>query len=207
MQLNMRSELVTWERFHALARRLALSIQHAGCHPELIVAIGRGGYLPARIVSDYLDVFDLADIKIEHYHGMQKERIARVKYPLIADIAGRRVLLIDDVSDTGDTFEVAMRHLRERGEPAEIRTAVLHHKSVSSFKPDFFAEEVHEWRWIVYPWAVMEDLRGFLRDMVPPPASIGDFALWLHEHQGIDVPRQALEDVFMLRRLEAERRT
>jgi hypothetical protein len=206
MQLNMRSELVTWERFQALARALALSIQRAGYHPELIVAIGRGGYMPARIVSDYLDVFDLVDIKIEHYHGMQKERNARVKYPLIADIAGRRVLLIDDVSDTGDTFQVAMCHLREHGGPAEIRTGVLHHKTVSSFKPDFFAEEVHEWRWIVYPWAVMEDLRGFLREMVPPPASVADFMLWLHEHQGIDVPRQTLEDVFMLRRSEAERR-
>lgn len=207
MQLNMRSELITWERFHALARRLALTILHAGYHPELIVAIGRGGYMPARIVSDYLDVFDLADIKIEHYHGMHKERIARVRYPLVAETAGKRVLLIDDVSDTGDTFEVAMRHLRERGEPGDIRTGVLHHKTVSSFTPDFYAEEVREWRWIVYPWAVMEDLRGFLRDMVPPPASVGDFALWLHEHQGIDVPRQTVEDVFMLHRLEEEQRT
>ena len=93
------------------------------------MAIGRGGYLPARIVSDYLDVYDLASIRIEHYRGVRRERAARVRYPLTADVAGKRVLLIDDVSDSGDTFAVAIRHLQAHGEPAALRTAVLHHIS------------------------------------------------------------------------------
>lgn len=196
----MHCELITWERFHALARQLAFSIRLAPFHPDLIVAIGRGGYLPARIVSDYLDVFDLTDVKIEHYHGPQRERRARIRYPLAADVAGKRVLLIDDVSDSGDTFEVALRHLRERGEPAELRTAVLHHKLVSTYTPDFFAEVVREWRWITYPWAVMEDLRSLLRDMDPPPASIDAFARRLREEHGLEVDQQTLEDIFAMPR-------
>lgn len=178
-----------------LARDLALAIRQAPYRPELIVAIGRGGYLPARILSDHLDVFDLAAIKIEHYHGARRERRARIRYPLTADITGKRVLLVDDVSDSGDTFDVAIRHLREHGEPAELRTAVLHHKLVASLTPDFRAEEVREWRWIIYPWAIMEDLRGFLQAMAPPPATVEEFARQLHERHGLVVDAQTLRDV------------
>lgn len=197
----MHCELVTWERFHALTRQLAFAIRLAPYHPDLIVAIGRGGYMSARIMSDYLDVFDLTDVKIEHYHVAHKERFARIRYPLAADVSGKRVLLVDDVSDSGDTFEVAIRHLCERGEPAELRTAVLHHKLVSIFTPDFIAEVVREWRWIIYPWAVMEDLRSLLRDMDPPPASIDEFARQLRERHGLKIGAQTLEDIFAMPRI------
>jgi hypoxanthine phosphoribosyltransferase len=200
MTESMRCELVSWERFHDLARGLAFAMHRARFHPELIVAIGRGGYMPARLVSDYLDIYDLTDIRIEHYHGAHMQRVARVRYPLATDIAGKRVLLIDDVNDSGDTFETAIQHLREHGEPAQIRTAVLHHKSVSTYRSDFYAEEVTEWRWIIYPWAVMEDLRSFLRDMDPPPATVEDFARQLHARHGIKVGQQTLHDVFTLSR-------
>jgi hypoxanthine phosphoribosyltransferase len=192
---GIRCELVSWERFQRLARELALAIREAGFQPDVIVAIGRGGYVPARIVSDYLDVFDLTGIGVEHYHGTHKERTARIRYPLAADTAGKRVLLIDDVSDSGDTFEVAIRHVRDRGGPAELKTAVLHHKTVSCLIPDFCSEVVREWRWIIYPWAVMEDLRSFLREMDTPPASVAEFARFLREQHGIEAGAEFLEDV------------
>jgi len=189
---------MSWERFYALARRLALAVHDAGFQPDLIVAIGRGGYMPARVLSDYLDVYDLTDIRIEHYRGVRKQRLARVRYPLPAAITGRRVLLVDDVNDSGDSLQAALQHLREHGEPAGLQTAVLHHKSVSRLMPDFYAEEVREWRWIIYPWAVMEDLRSFLGAMDPPPASAGEFARRLREQHGIDVDRSLLDDVLGL---------
>jgi hypoxanthine phosphoribosyltransferase len=198
MPADIRCELMSWERFYALARKLALAIHHTSFCPDMIIAIGRGGYMPARVVSDYLDIFDLTEIRIEHYRGVHMQRVARVRYPLAAEITGRRVLLVDDVSDSGDSLTVAMQHLRESGEPAELRTAVLHHKSVSSFTPDFYTEEVREWRWIIYPWAVMEDLRSFLRDMDPPPATIGEFARQLYARHGIEVGQQTLHDVFTM---------
>jgi hypoxanthine phosphoribosyltransferase len=198
MSADMRCELMSWEQFHALARHLALAIRQAAFRPELIVAIGRGGYLPARVVSDYLDVYDLAAIRIVHYRGMQRNRTARISDPLTADPGGKRVLLVDDVSDSGDTFAAAIGHLRERGEPAQLRTAVLHHKTVSRYTPDFYSVLVSEWRWIIYPWAVMEDLRSFLRGMDPPPASVEDFARRLREQHGIEPGRQMLDDVFAM---------
>lgn len=193
---GMRCELMSWERFHLLARRLAFAISGAAYRPDLIVAIGRGGYLPARLVADYLDVYDLSDVRVVHYRGMHRQRQAGIRYPLPAAVTGKRVLLVDDVNDTGDSLQAALRHLHERGVPAALRTAVLHHKSVSAFEPDFYAEEVREWRWIIYPWALMEDLRSLLGGMEPASATTEAFAACLRVQHGIEVARQTLEDVF-----------
>jgi hypothetical protein len=173
-------------------------MHEAAFQPDLIVAISRGGCIPARVICDYLDVFDLDVIKIEHYHGVHKEKTALLKYPLSADISGKRVLLIDDVSDTGDSFEVGMRHLLECGEPAELKTAALHHKTVSSYTPDFYSEIVREWRWIIYPWAVMEDLHSLLQEMEKPPATAMEFSRYIKQQHDLMVPEQCLEDILLL---------
>ena len=198
MTKSSRCELITWEHFYKLARKLSLSMYNASFQPEIIVAISRGGCIPARVICDYLDVFNLDVIKIEHYHGVHKEKTAILRYPLSADITGKRVLLIDDVSDTGDSFDVAIQHLVESGEPAELKTAALHHKTVSSYMPDYYAEIVHEWRWIIYPWAVMEDLRSILGSMETPAETIEEFDRYLKQQYQLEAPGQTLEDVFSL---------
>jgi hypoxanthine phosphoribosyltransferase len=191
----LRCELISWARFHALARKLARRVHASGYRPDILVAIGRGGYLPARILSDFLDVMDLTSFKIEHYHATHKGREARVRYPLNADLTGRHVLLVDDVSDSGDTFRVALDHLAGCGRPAEVRTAVLHHKLVSPYVPDYYAQKVVKWRWIVYPWAVAEDVGSFIRAMSPPTADIEEVERRLWAERGIRVPRPLLRDI------------
>jgi hypoxanthine phosphoribosyltransferase len=198
MQAAIQCELVTWNRCHALARKLARLVRESGYRPDIIVAIGRGGYMPGRILSDFLDVMDLTSFKIEHYRAAQKDRKARVRYPLTADLTGRRVLLVDDVSDSGDTFRVALEHLRGCGPAAEVRTAVLHHKTVSAYAPDYFAQKVVKWRWLIYPWALAEDLGSFIRAMSPRPTDPGEIARRLQDEHGIRVPRPVLADVLAM---------
>lgn len=194
MARKFRCELVSWGQIYRLARRLALEIRDGVFKPDVIVAIGRGGYVPARILADYLDLMDLTSFKIEHYTGARKQPVAQVKYPLCADLTGSRVLVVDDVSDTGDTFRVALEHIFERSGPVEMKTAVLHHKTVSTFKPDFYAKKVVKWRWIIYPWALMEDITGFVRQIEGRPATPEGIAEQLELDYGIRVPRQTLED-------------
>ena len=198
MKPGSRCELVSWDRFYDLSRDLALTLHDASYRPDVIVAISRGGCIPARILCDYLDVFDLDVIKIEHYHGVTMQKRARLRYSLSADITGRRVLLVDDVSDTGDSFHLAAKHLRSKGKPAELKTVALHHKTVSSFTPDFYAELVEQWRWIIYPWAVIEDIRSIMDGMDQPPATIDEFARYLASRHRLKVPRRTLEDVIKL---------
>lgn len=193
---SFRCEVITWRQVWRLSRRLALLINSSGFVPDTIVAIGRGGYVPARILADYLGVMDLTGVKVEHYlKGADKQPEARLKYPLPAGLTGRRVLIVDDVSDTGDSFAVAIDHIQSSG-AAMIRTAVLHHKTVSRYRPDYFGQEVKRWRWIIYPWAVMEDLTGFLARMEPAPRDPETAAARLRQEYGLRIPRETLEDVF-----------
>ena len=85
----------------------------------------------------------------------------------------KRILIVDDVSDTGDTYEAAITHLQDF-QPREIRTAVLLHKTTAKYKPDFIARRVVKWRWMIYPWAVIEDLGGFVTRMSPKPRDAGE---------------------------------
>lgn len=194
----MRCELITWNAVYRLSRILAGKIREAGFRPDVIVAIARGGYVPARILCDLLDVGALTGFRIEHYTaGAHKEQAALLRYPLSADLRGLNVLVVDDVSDTGDTLELALQHVAARG-AAAVKVAVLHHKTVSSFRPDFFGAKVTKWRWIIYPWAVVEDITGFIRRMAPPPGSIEEATQRLGRDYGLRVPRSALEDAYAL---------
>mgnify|MGYP001820690693 FL=1 len=161
----MQCELITWAEIERLCKRLAGMIRDSGYKPDIVITIGRGGYVPARLLCDYLHLMNMTSIKIEHYYaGVRKQKQAVIRYPLKADIENLQVLLVDDVNDTGDTLDLAIRHLKEH-EPAEIRTAVMHNKIITHFTVDYFARNIIKWRWLIYPWAVYEDIAGFLRDM------------------------------------------
>jgi hypoxanthine phosphoribosyltransferase len=156
-------DLVTWEQQYRLAKVLARRIKASGYRPDLVIAVGRGGYVPARILCDHLLQNMLTSVKVEHWGtAAEKKEGAVIRFPLCTDIRGKRVLIVDDVTDTGETFEALVEYVKGLG-PGEVRTAVLQHKEVSSFIPDYFAEVCPVWRWIVYPWALHEDLVGFIK--------------------------------------------
>jgi len=191
---TMRCELVSWEQFTVLSRELAVAILSSGFQADIIVAIGRGGYMPARLLSDHLDIFNLTSFKVEHYQRAEKSPGTIVRYPLSADLGGLKVLLVDDVSDGGDTFTVAISHLHEKGPPAEIRTAALHHKVQSRVVPDFYAAEIIEWRWLIYPWAVLEDVIGFIQTLKLHEATPEELGSGIEQHYGVTIPDQTLLD-------------
>jgi hypoxanthine phosphoribosyltransferase len=152
---------VTWEEQYRLARVLAAQIRRSGYRPDLVIAIGRGGYIPARILCDLLSLTRLTCVKAEHWGTPAgKGEKAVIRFPLCTPIQGEKVLIVDDVTDTGDSMAVVLEHVKGLG-PSEVRTAVLQHKEVSGFLPDYFAEVCPVWQWIVYPWALHEDLVGF----------------------------------------------
>lgn len=192
-------ELVSWGMVYDLCRDLALSIRKSAFRPDIMVAIARGGYVPARILCDFLDISALASIRIVHYTaGAKKEKAARLVAPLNEDIRGLQVLLVDDVNDSGETLAVATGHLRALG-PAALRVAVLQQKQVSPFIPDFFGAGIRTWRWIIYPWAVHEDIGGFLGRMEAGerPGSVQEAAAFFSRHYGIRVPNRVLEDIMI----------
>lgn len=180
-------ELVSWKRFYELCNQLAETISIAGYQPDLIIAIGRGGWIPGRVLSDMMGQFNLTSIKVEHYQETQHHQVAQVRYPLTANIDGKRVLILDDLCDSGDTFDVAVEHVRSKGHPLDIKTACLLYKQVSSFVPDFYVEKLQEWRWITFPWAVVEDIRGLLKRVNRMPSTKSELMAMLRTQYGIEL--------------------
>lgn len=200
----MRCEIVSWGRINQLSRKIANSIRKAGFQPDIVVAVARGGYVPARQLCDLLDIYDLTSVRIMHYtSGAQQIEHARLVMPLAVDVSNKRILLVDDVTDSGDTLELAYQHITEHG-AAAIKTAVLHHKQLSTFIPDYYGQKITKWRWLIYPWAMVEDISGFMAHMEPRPASIDEASNRLEEEYGLRVPSNVLEDAFAMLKQRAK---
>lgn len=186
--------LVSWHTVHTLSRALAHAVAAAGFRPDIVVAIGRGGYVPARLVCDFLHLEQLTGIKVEHYFATRKQAEVKIRYPLNADVGGLDVLIVDDVNDSGDTLDAVLRYL-EGFSPRRVRTAVLHEKAGTKCSADFVAKRIGKWRWLVYPWAYIEDVTSFVQALQPPPQSAEEAQRRLRADHGIRVTRQTLQDV------------
>jgi uncharacterized protein len=146
----MECERLTWESIERMCGELAGKVRESGFEPEILVGIARGGWLPTRILSDILRVYRVASIGVVFYTGTGKTLDKpKLTQELNVDIRGRRVLLIDDVADSGESLLLAREKVLALG-PAELKTATLHYKPRSKIRPDFFALETSDW--LVYPW-------------------------------------------------------
>jgi hypoxanthine phosphoribosyltransferase len=188
-------ELLSWAHIDRLAARLVAKIQQADYRPDIVVAIARGGYVPARLVCDHMDIFDLTSIRIIHYEaGATMMNGARLCMGLGVDVRGLKVLVVDDVTDTGESLQLAISHIQGFG-PAALKVAVLQHKSVSSLVPDFYAQKIVKWRWLTYPWAIHEDVGQFIAGMRPRPASVEDARRRLQQEYDIRVSTRIVREV------------
>ena len=188
-------ELVSWGEVHRLCRRLSRMIRASGYQPDIVVAVGRGGYIPARLVCDALDIMALTSVKIEHYlSGLNKQAEAVIRYPLCVDIKDQSVLIVDDVNDSGDTLRLTTEHIQDF-QPQEVRTAVMHDKRVTQFQVDYFAKRIIKWRWLVYPWAIHEDINAFISRLSPPPQNLAEIQQQLAEQFRIRITLKQLREI------------
>jgi hypoxanthine phosphoribosyltransferase len=200
-------QLISWDEAYQLSRTLARQIKSSGFHPHLVIAIGRGGYVPARIVCDFLLHNLLTSIKIEHWDiAACKRPEAAVRFPLAVDVRDQSILIIDDVTDTGDTLRAALDYVKALG-AGEAKTGVMQHKTTSSVLPDFYADVIKDWRWIIYPWAAHEDLVGFTEKVLSAkPASKEWICTRLKEQYELVVDEkdlaQVLDDLIEMKKVE-----
>ena len=132
-----------------------------GYPADTIVAISRGGLVVSRIVSDIMNISDIMVVAVKAYEDIAKPRKDVVIVSgLNGDIEGRRVLLVDDIVDTGSTLEVTLKYLKEQG-PLIIKSATPYVKPWAKIKPDYYVKEVEEW--IVFPYEVGETIRSLER--------------------------------------------
>lgn len=118
--------------------------------PDIIIGISRGGLVPARILSDILAVKKVGVIGMKLYKKVGERYDApEVTQELTMDIRGKKILLVDDVSDSGKSLAAIKEYVKSKG-ASEVKVATLHYKPHSVFRPDYYIGTTEAW--IVYPW-------------------------------------------------------
>ncbi|MDO5029835.1 MAG: phosphoribosyltransferase [Corynebacterium sp.] len=145
-------EVLTWDGFGVASRELAQQIVDSGYEPEIIIAVARGGLLPAGALSYTMGVKLSDAINVEFYTDVAETLPDPVLLEPLLDIesiSNRRLLVVDDVADSGRTLHLVLDLLSKHG--AEVRSAVLYGKSRSEISPDYVWKHTDDW--IVFPWS------------------------------------------------------
>jgi len=157
LSAKMKCKIVTFEEVHNMVQNLSKKIRSSNYKPATIVGLARGGWVPARLMCDFLGITDLISLKVEHWLETGKTRDeATIRYPLMADLRGKQLLIVDDITDTGKSLIASTNYLRKFA-PGDLKTATMQYMPTSAFKPDYYAEEVKVWTWFIYPWNWIED--------------------------------------------------
>ena len=161
LAFDINYEVPTWNQIYDLLLCQAQKIQNQNYRPDIIVGIARGGLVPARILADLLETPQLVFMQIEFYVDLnQTKSEPTLKQPLTANVAGKKVLLVDDIADTGESLKLAQTHLQTQG-TNQIKTATLYQKPQSKTTPDFYEKQTSNW--IVFPWDTKETLRKIIQ--------------------------------------------
>ena len=154
-------EVPAWNQIYEMLLEQSEKINKTGYQPDIIVGIARGGMVPASIMADLLGVRQVVLIRIEFYDDIAKPSMQPVITQFLnVAVNGKKVLVIDDVSDSGLSLKIAKQYLIEEG-AVEIKIATLYVKALSQTMPDF-VEKITK-HWIVFPWEIKETLQSILQ--------------------------------------------
>ena len=150
--MSAERETLNWDRYGVAVRELAGQIAEDGYRPDTILAIARGGLFVAGSLGYALSVKNLYVMNIEYYTGVGTRREVPVMLPPYqneTELDGARILIADDVADTGNTIRVVHDHCLDR--VADVRTAVLYQKPHSLVDCEYVWSYTD--RWINFPWS------------------------------------------------------
>jgi uncharacterized protein len=146
-----------WDEVYGMMIDLAQKIRDSDYSPQVIVGVSRGGWPPARIMSDLLENSNLANMKVEFYTNIGvTAKTPKITQPVTSEVTGKRVLVVDDIADSGHSLRVVSKHLEQKG-AQEIKVCTLYVKPKSVFKPDFFAGTTT--KWVIFPWERLEAVK------------------------------------------------
>jgi uncharacterized protein len=149
----------TYQEIHKLVNKIALDIKNDNWIPDCIVAIATGGFIPSRIIRNYINR-DIYVVGLKRYEDENEQHSLPVKFQWLDDvdrkISGKNVLLVDEIDDTRVTLSYCVEELMKH-HPKDIRIAIIHQKKKEKLGvlPDdikiYQGNEVGD-VWIKYPW-------------------------------------------------------
>ena len=154
-------EIPSWNQIYDSLLELAEAIKKSKHEPDIIVGVSKGGWVPARIMSDLLENPKLANVATEHYVGVaETKHEPTLTQPVSLPVKDKKVLVVDDVADTGGSLKLVNAHLKEQG-ASEIRTATIYYKPWSVILPDYYEKETS--KWIIFPWEQKEAVKEVVK--------------------------------------------
>ena len=145
-------ENLSWQAFGHASRELAEVVAADGFEPDLILSIARGGLFLAAALGYALAVKNLHVMNVEFYNGVGSTLAMPVMLPPVpqaVDFSAKKVLIADDVADSGRTIELVHRFVKDQVE--DVRSAVIYEKPRSVMKCDYVWKRTD--RWINFPWS------------------------------------------------------
>ena len=192
--MDMKFLIQSWEEAYDSCLFLYEQIERSGFYPDVIVGIARGGWIPARLLSDFFTNSFTANMKIEFYGKIgEKKQEPKITQQIGIDIKGKKVLLVDDVADTGESLKVAIQHVKELG-ASEVKTATIFYKPHSVIKPDYFVRVTDSW--VVYAWERFEFIKEFAEKFKKEGKSLLELKDYLKQ---VGIPPGVVEAYFSTR--------
>jgi hypoxanthine phosphoribosyltransferase len=154
---NLEFKIPSWDQIYGLLLKLAEEVRKSGFEPDVIVGVSRGGWIPARIMSDLLETPKLANVTAEFYVGVaETKHEPSITQPVSLPVKDKNVLVVDDVADTGESLKLVNSYLKNQG-ASEIKIATIYYKPWSVIVPHYYEKETR--CWIVFPWERKETVK------------------------------------------------
>lgn len=147
-------EVLTWEAFGAASRELTEKIVDDGFVPDIVIAIARGGLIPAGAIAYAMGVKAAGTLNVEFYSDIEETLPDPVVLEPLLDtdaIVGKKLLVVDDVADSGRTLALVIDLLKAH--TPEVRSAVIYTKPRTIVQPDYSWRETD--KWINFPWSTL----------------------------------------------------
>ena len=149
----------SWDEILAKSIKLAEKIRRAEKEQfDGIVGISRGGLALTRILSDLLDTQNVMITRCEYYTDIgEKKKKPVITQKIQGNISGKRILVVDDVADSGESLSVIKEYLLSK-HPSDLKVSTIFVKPWSKMLPDYFVARTDAW--IIFPWEYYEAIKS-----------------------------------------------
>lgn len=147
---------LSWKKYHQYVFKLSQKIIKDGNYFDLIITVARGGLTLSHLLSDFMNL-PVATFTVSSYKDLNQVSIPKIVFKLGDKLNNKKILLVDDISDTGKTFIRGIQYVKSLG-AENIKTASLIIKFGTEFTPDYYSKSVSKKTWVIFPTEMKETI-------------------------------------------------
>lgn len=196
--MEIKCKIVTWNEIYDSTKKLARMVEDSNYNPEFLIGLARSGFVPSRLLSDFLGITALYCLKVEHWLDTTAQHKDEATIPIRVpfNVKGKRVLVVDDIVDTGKSMDISVEYVKSL-KPLNVKTAVIHYITSSQHIPSFYVQKIESWWWFIYPWNLTEDLANLTMKLFKSAQNLTleQIRLGLKEKFGLDISLDQLNEI------------